>query len=412
MRISTTFTATVAGTAYSSLPSGPMDGTVTFYDGGTSLGVGTITDDGLSDDKGTATSVATTLSAGPHVISAVYNGDGSNYLSTSWGSSGELITQDVTTTSLVATLPPTTATFGTVVSYTARVNNTSVTTYVPTGAVTFVDGTVSMGTGALTGNPAKASLAVSSLPVGVDTIVALYQGDGSASSNLANSVSATRLITITQATTTTAVTAAPTSLPVGQTATFTATLTASAVSWATGTVTFLDNGVSMGTGAVSGGQATYATSSLPAGTDTITAIYSGDTNFVGSTAPGITETVQQGLQTTPPITWAAPAAITYGTALSATQLNATGSVAGTMTYSPVAGTVLSAGASQALQVTFTPTDTTDYTTATDTVYMNVNKASTTMAVSPSTNPSVFGQSVTFTATVSAASAAPACRPAR
>ena len=45
-----------------------------------------------------------------------------------------------------------------------------------------------------------------------------------------------------------------------------------------------------------------------------------------------------------------------------------------MVYSLVSGTVLSAGASQALQVTFTPTDTADYTTATDTVYINVNQA--------------------------------------
>ena len=42
------------------------------------------------------------------------------------------------------------------------------------------------------------------------------------------------------------------------------------------------------------------------------------------------------------------------------------------------GTVLSAGASQALQVTFTPTDTVDYTAATDTVSINVNKATPTI----------------------------------
>ena len=68
-------------------------------------------------------------------------------------------------------------------------------------------------------------------------------------------------------------------------------------------------------------------------------------------------------QATPTITWAAPAGIVYGTALSATQLDATSSVAGTFAYSPAAGTVLKAG-SQTLSVTFTPTDTTDYTTAT------------------------------------------------
>ena len=83
-------------------------------------------------------------------------------------------------------------------------------------------------------------------------------------------------------------------------------------------------------------------------------------------------------QATPTITWATPAAITYGTALSGTQLNATGSVAGTLVYSPAAGTMLSAGASQTLSVTLTPTDTVDYTNATATVSINVNQATPTI----------------------------------
>jgi RHS repeat-associated protein len=74
---------------------------------------------------------------------------------------------------------------------------------------------------------------------------------------------------------------------------------------------------------------------------------------------------------TPTITWAAPAAITYGAALSSTQLNAAASVPGTFAYSPVAGAVLTAGP-QSLSVTFTPTDTTNYTMATDTVVLTVN----------------------------------------
>ena len=73
---------------------------------------------------------------------------------------------------------------------------------------------------------------------------------------------------------------------------------------------------------------------------------------------------------TPTITWATPAAITYGTALSGTQLDATASVPGTFTYTPAAGTVLSAG-TQTLSVTFTPTDTTDYNAAPPTVQLLV-----------------------------------------
>jgi hypothetical protein len=79
-------------------------------------------------------------------------------------------------------------------------------------------------------------------------------------------------------------------------------------------------------------------------------------------------------KTTPTITWASPADITYGTALSATQLNATTSVPGTFTYSPAAGTVLDAGSGQTLHVDFVPNDTTLYNNASKDVTINVLKA--------------------------------------
>ena len=81
---------------------------------------------------------------------------------------------------------------------------------------------------------------------------------------------------------------------------------------------------------------------------------------------------------TPTISWAAPSAITYGTALSATQLDASSTVAGTFVYTPASGTVLTAGA-HTLSVTLTPTDTTDYTTATTTVTLTVNQATPTIS---------------------------------
>ena len=77
-------------------------------------------------------------------------------------------------------------------------------------------------------------------------------------------------------------------------------------------------------------------------------------------------------QATPSITWTTPSVITYGTALSSTQLNAASTVAGTMVYSPVSGTVLAAG-NQTLNVTLTPTDTTNYTIATASVTLVINK---------------------------------------
>ncbi|KQN34274.1 hypothetical protein ASE92_11725 [Pedobacter sp. Leaf41] len=77
---------------------------------------------------------------------------------------------------------------------------------------------------------------------------------------------------------------------------------------------------------------------------------------------------------TPVITWANPADITFGTALTATQLNATASVPGTLTYSPITGTVLDAGAAQTLKVDFIPADAAGYTTVSKTVTINVGKA--------------------------------------
>ncbi len=75
----------------------------------------------------------------------------------------------------------------------------------------------------------------------------------------------------------------------------------------------------------------------------------------------------------PTLTWATPVSIFYGTPLSAAQLNATASVPGTFAYSPSAGTILPVG-SDKLSVTFTPTDTVDYTTATAQVSITVNPA--------------------------------------
>jgi hypothetical protein len=75
----------------------------------------------------------------------------------------------------------------------------------------------------------------------------------------------------------------------------------------------------------------------------------------------------------PVITWPAPAPITYGTALSATQLNATASVPGAFTSVPAAGAVLGMGA-HTLHVTLTPNNTTNYTTATATQTLTVTSA--------------------------------------
>ena len=114
---------------------------------------------------------------------------------------------------------------------------------------------------------------------------------------------------------------------------------------------------------------------LTAGTQTLSVTFTPtDTTDYTTATQSVQLTVEQA---TPTITWATPAAINYGTALSITQLDATASVPGSFVYTPVAGTVLTAG-TQTLSVTFTPTDTTDYTTATQSVQLIVEQATPTV----------------------------------
>jgi hypothetical protein len=102
---------------------------------------------------------------------------------------------------------------------------------------------------------------------------------------------------------------------------------------------------------------------------------------------------------TPALTWATPAAITYGTTLSSAQLNATASVPGTFAYSPAAGTTPAIG-TDTLSVTFTPTDKADYNTATATVTLAVEDFTLTAASGSSTSATAApGQSATYTLSV-------------
>lgn len=110
------------------------------------------------------------------------------------------------------------------------------------------------------------------------------------------------------------------------------------------------------------------------------------TTTISATAQGTTGTASLTVsKTVPTIIWANPSAITYGTALSATQLNATASVPGSFVYSPAAGAVPAAG-TQTLSVTFTPTNTTNYTTATASVSLTVNPGAAVVPVITSLSP--------------------------
>lgn len=119
---------------------------------------------------------------------------------------------------------------------------------------------------------------------------------------------------------------------------------------------------------------------LTAGTHTLSVLFTpSDARNYENAGATVTLVVERD---TPVLTWPSPASIVYGTALSATQLNATASVAGAFAYTPDAGTILNAGASQPLTAEFTPADTQNYNNATASVTIDVAKANQTLSWTP------------------------------
>jgi hypothetical protein len=207
----------------------------------------------------------------------------------------------------------------------------------------------------------------------------------------------------------------------GQTVTYTATVSAVAPASGTrtGTVAFEDGGFAIAGCAAqflgAAGTATCATNALAAGPHTITAVYSGDGNFTTSTSPALTQTV---LSTTTTTVVSSTNPSVLGQSIQYTATVAGGpTVTGTIIFrdggANIAGCVAVAMAAGSASCTVSPTVASHKITAvysgdasnvasTSAVMTQVVTADpTTTVVTATVNPTVFGQSVTFTATVTA-----------
>jgi Bacterial Ig-like domain (group 3)/NHL repeat len=159
----------------------------------------------------------------------------------------------------------------------------------PTGTVSFYDGTTLLGSAVPLSN-GTASLTTSALPTGADSITAVYSGDSSfqqvTSSPLSETVNQT-----TKATPTVQVTSSPNPATLANPTTFTVTVSSTSGS-PTGTVSFYDGTTLLGGPiTLSGGTASFTATTLPAGVNSITAVYSGNSSFQSVTSTAITETV-------------------------------------------------------------------------------------------------------------------------
>ena len=270
-----TLTANVASVA------GTPAGSVTFFDGTTTLATVTLT-------SGVATLSTSSLSAGTtHTLTASYAATANFAASTSPAVALVVNAVPPAATSLALTATPNPANAAATVTLTATITSTAGT---PTGSIAFFDGSTSLGVVALNAN-GIATISTSTLsPGSTHTLTATYAGNTSFAPSTSASV-ALIVYAAAPVSTTTALTATPNPATAAATVTLTATVTSSNTSETpSGSVSFYDGTTLLGTlalGPSTGSTATavYTTTSLAAATThNLTATLVGNTNFTTSTS--------------------------------------------------------------------------------------------------------------------------------
>ena len=305
--------------------------------------------------------------------------------------------------------------YGQPVVFTAQVTSSSGT---PAGTVILNNGSIVVGTGTLTNG--KVSISVSFLPVGSDSITAAYQG----SASFAPSTSAPHTQTVKVATTTTALTSSLNPAGTNQSVTFTATVTSQFGGGAAGSVVFSSGSQTLGTASLSGNIASLTTSFSTAGTDSISAKYNGDRNHSGSTSSRLNEVVKTAAATTL-VSSLNPSVVGQAVTFTATVSSTAGAppngeivtfyngsaVLGT---APLSGGIASLTTSSLSAGIFTITASyggdANFAASTSPglrqVVNSTAKSATATTLVSNLNPSIYGQKVIFTATVTTSGAVP------
>jgi hypothetical protein len=343
-----TFTATVFP-QFTGAPSG----TVAFMDGTTVIPSCPAQILTQGNNQSTATCLVSnlTVAGSPHHISAVYSGDNNNFLASASSPILQAITPATTRTSVALTLGTTPAVYGTTLNFTATV--TPQISGAPTGTVTFFDGgtpipaclavALTQGNNQSTAICMDASLSVSGSP---HNITVRYNADG----NFTASTSTAIQQTITQATSQTVVSPSNENPSVyGQPVTFVATVTPQISQAPTGIVNFFDNGVLIGvcTGVpliqgnnLSTATCQIATLTVAGSPHNISAIYSGDGNFIASVGTAIQQIVTQATPLTTLTTSITPSISGQAVVLSATVVAPFGGQpTGTVTFTSNSGAI-------------------------------------------------------------------------
>lgn len=409
---STTFTAKVSVVAPGS---GTPTGTVTFTVDGQAQ-----TPSSLSGGIATFNTSILSVSATGHTVSAAYNGDANFKNSSGSLTGGQVVNQASTTTGVTSSQNP--SVYGQSVTFTATVSANSPGSGTPTGTVTFTVDGVAQAPLALSGGTASFNTSSLSASTTAHTVSAAYNGDTNFQTSAA---SLTGGQTVNKASTTTGVTSSVNPSVFGQSVTFTATvgIVGPGVGTPAGSVTFTIDGVAQTPTTLSGLTATFTTTSLSVSgsAHSVSAEYNGDSSFqtsTGNLANG--QSVNKASTTTDVTSNANPSV--YGQSVTLTAAVSVvgpgvGTPTGTVTFT-IDGVAQTPTALSGSTATFTTTSLSvsgsahsvsaeyngdgNFLTSTGNLTNGqvVNKASITTAVSSSVNPSVYGQSVTFTATLS------------
>jgi hypothetical protein len=258
----------------------------------------------------------------------------------------------------------------------------------------------------LAGSGATASMTISTLDAGTHSITASYPGDP----NVAASTSAAGALVINKAAsgaeTVTVLSGTNPSTYKGN-VTFTISVAAIAGNTPTGTITLLDGATQIGTGSLSGGSVQIGTAILTAGSHSITAQYSGDSNYSSATSSILTQTVNQAAGTLSLATDGSPSNFGATVHFTATvPSDATGTVSFTDNGTGIGTATISAGTAVLAINALTagshtvaaswPGDSNYSAPANATTTQVVNKILATVSVSGSPNPSVYGGSVVMT----------------
>ncbi len=234
--------------------------------------------DSSYQDSVTATSNSLSAAGSQNHFSLYGTGDGANTYTT-------------------LSVSPQSPALGASVSFTASVNAYNSGLPAPTGTVNFFDGESQLGSAPLNGS--SAVFMTNSLSAGSHTVYATYTGDSYNGSNTSYMNGVTVGIGSTNANINITVSAANISL--NQPETLSVTLTASGAT-PTGTVRFVDNGATLGTGTISGSNgnavASFTTSSLSGGTHSLYVDYSGDQNYAEALSNMQSVTVAKGTSAT------------------------------------------------------------------------------------------------------------------